>query len=140
MRWLSLYFSFFLAAVMPALAQEGKSTPLIVGKWAALADKQKVTLEFTRTGTLHLAGNPRSLGDVLKCARILADFNAKPEIMPLTYKPLEGNRWEIESDWTNLLKALGGEDPNKSKDPNVRAVARGKVREVVKMVVGETEL
>src|SRR5262245_15500022 len=82
--------SFVMLLVIPTLTcgQEGKNTALIVGKWEALADKDKVSLEFTKTGTLHVSGNPRSLADVLRCARILYELNAKPEIMPLTYKPL----------------------------------------------------
>src|SRR4051812_5470896 len=140
MRWLPVCVSFFLAAPTPASEPDGMDTPSVVGKWEALADKEKVTLEFTRAGTLHLSGNPRSLADVLRCARILADFNAKPEVMALTYKPLGGDKLEVESDWANLLKSLGGEDPNLSKDPKVREVARGKVREVVRVAVSTAEL
>jgi hypothetical protein len=131
-----------LLLVAPALTlgQDKKDAELIVGKWEALADKAKVSLEFTRTGTLHLTGNPRSLADVLRCARILYEFNAKPEIMALTYKTVEGSKLEVESDWSKLLKAIGGEDPSKSKDPKVRELAKRKVREVVKVAVSETEL
>jgi hypothetical protein len=140
MCWFSAGFLFLLVVPTLASGQDGKNAALIVGKWEALADKEKVTLEFTKAGTLHQAGNPRSLADVLRCARILHEFNAKPEIMALTYKPLEGNKLEVESDWSKLLKAIGGEDPNKSKDPKVREVAKGKVREVVKVAVSEVEL
>jgi hypothetical protein len=137
MRW--LFNCFVLLLVMPTLTS-GQNEKSIVGKWEALADKEKVALEFTKTGTLHLSGNPRSLADVLRCARVLADFNAKPEIIPLTYKLLDGKKLEVESDWTKLLKGLAGEDPSKSKDPKIREVAKGKVREIVKVTVSATEL
>jgi hypothetical protein len=140
MRWFPACFMLLLVVPTLTSGQDGKNAALIVGKWEALADKEKVSLEFTKTGTLHLSGNPRSLADVLRCARILHEFNAKPEIMALTYKPLDGKKLEVESDWSKLLKAISGEDPNKSKDPKVREVAKGKVREVVKVAVSETEL
>jgi hypothetical protein len=140
MRWLSAAFVLFLVAPALTFGQDKKYAELIVGKWEALADKEKVSLEFTKTGTLRLSGNPRSLADLLRCARILYEFNAKPEIMAMSYKMLEGSKLEVESDWSKLLKAIGGEDPSKSKDPKVRGLAKRKVNEVVKVAVNETEL
>ena len=140
MRWFPVCFLFLLAIPTLASEQDDKHAPSIVGKWEALADKEKVSLEFTKTGTLHLSGNPQSLADVLRCARILHEFNAKPEIMALTYKMLEENKLEVESDWAKLLKSISGEDPNTSKNPKVREIAKEKVREVVKVSVSPAEL
>jgi hypothetical protein len=140
MRSLTVCCLFVLAILALAPQRATKDTPSIVGKWEALADKEKVMLEFTKAGALHLSGYPRSLADILRCARILSEFNAKPEIMALKYKLLRDNKLEIESDWSKLLKSISGEDPAKSKDPKVRAVAKGKVREVVKVAISGTTL
>jgi hypothetical protein len=112
---------------------KGDQLASIVGRWEALANKEKVSLEFTKTGTLHLAGNLHYLRDLLQCAMILDEFGARPGTAAITYKPLEGNKLEVESDWSKLLKALSstGDGPWD---------AQGKVREVLKVAVNETEL
>ena len=120
--------------------QDDKSTKLIVGKWEALAGQNRVSLEFFKTGRLRLAGNPASLGFAFKFARILAEFRAKPELIPVSYTIIVNNKLEVESDWFNLLEALEGSDPMKSKDPKVREAAKRKVREVVQVQVDQNEL
>ncbi len=105
----------------------------IVGKWEAFADNEKISLEFTETGTLQLVGSVHSLRELLLCAMILDEFGAKPRTVAITYKSLEGNKLEVESDWSKLLKAL----PKGFDGP---WDANGKVREVLNVAVNEIEL
>jgi hypothetical protein len=141
MRSLPCLLVFFVLLHNAASSQEQKkSAGLILGKWEGLEGKMKTSLEFTKTGSLVIVGDPESLAFAFKFAKILTDFKAKPEIMPLKYQLPEEGKLEVESDWSKLLEALDGGDPTKSKDPKVREVAKRKLREVVKIAVNEKEL
>jgi len=112
-----------------ASAQEDKNAGLILGKWEAPADKDKVTLEFTKDGRLLLTGNPRPLGFAFRFAKVLDDFRATPGSIPLTYKLPRANKLEIEADFTKLLKGLAGKEPKNAK-----------AREVADISLSEDEL
>lgn len=133
-------FFFLLLLLSAASAQEQKNAGLIQGKWEALEGEKKISLEFTKTGTLRLTGEPESLAFAFRFAKILGEFKAKPEIMPLQYKVLEQGKLEVESDWFKFLEALEGSDPTKSKNPKVREAAKRKVLEVIKIAVTDKEL
>lgn len=136
---LSSVLFFLLVLLGTASAQEQKNAGLKLGKWEALEGKKKISLEFAKNGTLQLAGEPESLAFAFRFAKILAEFKAKPEIMPLKYKVVEPGKLEVESDWFKFLEALEGSDPTKSKNPKVREAAKRKVLEVVKITVTEKE-
>src|SRR5262245_45354231 len=91
---------------LTAASCAGRGDP-IVGKWEATAEQQKVTLEFTGDGKLHLSGDPRLLAFAFRFAELLSEFRMAPENVPLTYKR-EGADLEITADLSKLHAGLAG--------------------------------
>jgi len=118
-----------LCLVLPlaAVGQDAKPADVIVGKWEALADKDRVALDFAKDGKLHLTGNPKGLAFAFQFAGVLDSFNVQPASVPLTYKLPEAGKLEVEADLAKVLQGLGG-------DPKM-----GKVRETATVTVRAKE-
>ena len=104
----------------------------MVGKWEAAENQDKVTLEFTTDGNLHLSGNVKPLASAFKFAQVMQDFQVDPKSVPLTYELPEAERLEIEADLTELVDTLG--ESSNASPPNP------KLREAAAIAVNHNEL
>jgi len=104
-----------------AASKTPTQSALIVGKWKGVEDKNVVTLEFSNDGKLRIAGDMKLLASVFKFAKIVGDFEFKPESVPLTYDATQVGKLEIGADLTKLTEALGG-DSKSAKSRETRAV------------------
>ena len=77
--------------------------------------------EFGHTGiqqgpTVTHLWRHKTFGCAFKFAKVLGDFEAKPESVPMTYDVPESGKIEVEVDLSKLAEALGGSQTAKSRE------------------------